>query len=64
MDEKKRILEILEQVETELNDFVTNEIEVKAAVANHTSPIYGNLARFHNEKIGDKFSVKDLFRLI
>ena len=62
MDEKQRILKVMDRVETELNDFVQNEVESKATRANHSNPIYKNLAKFHNEKIGDKFSIKDLFR--
>lgn len=62
MDEKQRILKVIERVETELNEFVQNEIEAKAVRSNHSNPIYNKLAKFHNEKIGEKFSIKDLFR--
>lgn len=62
MDDKQKISKILERVETELNEYVEKEIESKAMRSNHTNPIYRKLATFHNEKIGDKWSIKDLLR--
>lgn len=62
MDEKKRISQVLERIETELNDYVTKEIESRAMRSGHSNPMYRKMATFHNEKIGDKFSIKDLLR--
>jgi hypothetical protein len=58
MDEKPRILKVIDKVETEPKD------EIKPAVShpNQTNPIYKKLAKFCNEKIGNKFSIKDLLR--
>lgn len=64
MDEKKRILKVLERVETELE----SEFKPKVSHPNQTnpmnqsSPIYKNLAKFNNTKIGDKLTIKDLLR--
>lgn len=62
MDEKIRISQVLERIEVELKDYVTKEIEAKATRSGHSNPIYRKMATFHNEKIGDKFSIKDLLR--
>ena len=62
MDEKQRISKVLERVEAELKEYVEKEIESKALRSNHTNPIYRKLATFHNEKIGDKWYIKDLLR--
>lgn len=58
MDENKRILKVVEKTETELKE------EIKPAVShpNHTNPIVKKLAKFCNEKIGEKFSIRDLLR--
>lgn len=58
MDEKKRILRVIDKPETELKE------EIKPAIShpNQTNPIYKKLAKFCNEKIGEKFSIRDLLR--
>lgn len=58
MDEKKPILRVIEREETELKQ------EVKPSISrpNQTNPIYKKLMKFCNEKIGEKFSIKDLLR--
>lgn len=58
MDENKRILKVVEKTETELE----KEVKPKVSHPNQTNPIYKKLAKFCNEKIGEKFSLKDLLR--
>lgn len=58
MDEKKRILKVLDRVEKELKE----EFEPKISYPNQTNPILRKLAKFTNAKIGDKWSIKDLLR--
>lgn len=58
MDEKKRILRVIDKVETELKE----EIKPKISHPNQTNPILNKLAKFTNAKIGDKLSIKDLLR--
>lgn len=58
MDEKKRILKLLDRVETELKE----EFKPKITHPNQTNPIYKNLAKFNNAKIGEKLSIRDLLR--
>jgi len=58
MDEKRRILKVIDKVETELE----KEVQPKVSHPNQTNPIYKKLAKFCNEKIGEKFSIKDLLR--
>lgn len=58
MDEKKRILKVMEKVEAELK----KEFEPKVSHPNQTNPIYRKLMNFKNAKIGDKWSIKDLLR--
>lgn len=62
MDEKKRILRVIEKpkemVEKELNE----KVKPKISHPNQTNPIYKKLMEFHNEKIGDKWSIRDLLR--
>lgn len=57
MDEKKPILRVIER-DTELAE------EVKPTVSrpNQSNPIYKKLVKFCNEKIGEKFSIRDLLR--
>lgn len=57
MDEKKPILRVIEQ-ETELIE----EVKPSISCLNQTNPIYKKLAKFCNEKIGEKFSIRDLLR--
>lgn len=62
MDEKNFIrLRVLERTENTLNETVEEKVAPKFTHPNQTNPIYKNLMKFHNQKIGDKFSVKDLF---
>lgn len=58
MDEKKPILQVIEREETELKQ------ETKPVISNpnQTNPMYKKLIKFCNEKIGEKFSIKDLLR--
>ena len=57
MDENKRILKVVESVETE-----KEEIKPTISHPNQTNPIFKKLAKFCNEKIGEKFSIRDLMR--
>ncbi len=65
MDEKiKRNLKVIDKP-LELEDSAAekkNELEKKAFDAKTTNPIYKNLSKFVNAKIGDKWSIKDLLR--
>lgn len=66
MDEKKRILKVLEKTEQVVDENVEEQVkhssEHKISHPNQTNPIYKNLANFVNAKIGDKWSIKDLLR--
>lgn len=61
MDENKRILRVIEKTQdvTEEQKEVTKP---KFAHPNQTNPIYKKMATFHNEKVGDKWSINDLLR--
>ena len=62
MDEKNFVrLKVLERTEEILNEVVEEKVAPKFTHPSQTNPIYKNLMKFHNSKIGDKFSVKDLF---
>jgi len=61
MDEKKRILRVLDLPE-KTAEIVEEQVEPKISHPHQTNPIYKKLADFHNEKIGDKWSIKDLLR--
>lgn len=61
MDEKKRILKMIEKPEEMKVDEVIEKLP-KISHPNQTNPIYKNMAKFANEKIGEKFSIKDLLR--
>lgn len=56
--DKKPILRVIEREETEL----LQETKPVVSNPNHTNPMYKKLVQFCNEKIGDKFTIKDLFR--
>lgn len=60
MDEKK-LLKVIDRIEAELH-MTEEEISHKIQHDNQTSPIYKKMAMFRNAKIGEKFSIKDLFR--
>ena len=63
MDESKFVkLRILERTEDMLNEAVEQKVTPKFTHPNQTNPIYKNMMKFHNQKVGDKFSVKDLLR--
>lgn len=62
MDEKKRILRVIEKTETTVDETVEKSITPRISYPNQTNPIYKNLAKFVNAKIGDKWSIKDLLR--
>ena len=63
MDEQNILkLRVLERTEQMLDNVVEEQVKPKMVHPNQTNPIYKNLMKFHNSKIGDKFSVKDLLR--
>ena len=67
MDEKTILrLRVLERTEQMLDEAVEEQVKPQIVYPNQTNPlampIYKNLMKFHNSKIGEKFSVKDLFR--
>lgn len=62
MDEKKRILKVLEKPDTEVDKTPQDVVLPKVSHKNQTSPIKSKLMQFCNSKIGDKFSLKDLLR--
>ncbi|HNW26068.1 MAG TPA: hypothetical protein PLG15_04330 [Candidatus Gastranaerophilaceae bacterium] len=62
MDENKILrLRVLERTEETIDEVVEKQLSSGFAYPNQSNPIYKNLAKFHNEPIGKKFSVKDLF---
>lgn len=65
MDEK-RILRVIEKTDEALEAIVEEQVKPAVSYPNQTNPlkkpILKNLAKFHNVKIGDKLSVKDLLR--
>lgn len=66
MDEKIK-LRVIESTDANLDKDIKDEVEVhKISHPNQTNPlnapIYKNLAKFVNAKIGDKWSIKDLLR--
>lgn len=63
MDEKTFLkLRVLERTEEMLNEVVEEQVKPKFSHPNQSNPIYKNLMKFHNSKIGEKFSVRDLLR--
>lgn len=60
MDEKKRKLTVIEKTNEELKE--ETQPKPKISHPNQTNPIYKNLAKFNNAKIGDKLSIKDLLK--
>jgi len=65
MDEKIRKLRVLERTETAQDvteEMVTPKVSHQSLRKGQTNPIYKNLAKFVNEKIGDKLGIKDLLR--
>lgn len=63
MDEKNILkLRVLERTEELIDGLVEEQVTPKFSHPGQSNPIYKNLMKFHNSKIGDKFSVKDLLR--
>ncbi len=64
MDEKKRILRVIEREKEELKQVEETVSKQSSGFAhpNQSNPIKKNLMKFTNSKIGDKFSVNDLLR--
>lgn len=69
MDEKKRILRVIdktEDLENEVREFVVPKVSNPSKSIPHTNPqtnpIYKKLAKFVNAKIGDKWTIQDLLR--
>jgi len=60
MDEKRK-LKVIEKTQ-EVLDVVEEQVKPKISHPNQSNPIYNKLAKFCNEKIGEKFSIKDLLR--
>lgn len=66
MDEKKRILRVLEKTEQMVDQTVEEQVKHSSehgiSHPNQTNPIYKKLMNFKNAKIGDKWSIRDLLR--
>ena len=62
MDENKILkLRVIERTEKMLDEAVEKQAKPRVTHPNQTNPIHKKMLQFHNEKIGEKFSVKDLF---
>lgn len=62
MEENKILrLRVLERTQETIDEVVEKKVHSGFVHPNQTNPIYKNLVKFHNEPIGKKFSVKDLF---
>lgn len=61
MDEKRK-LRVLDRLEEELKQGTEQKVSPKVSHPNQSNPIYNKLAKFTNEKIGQKLSIKDLLR--
>lgn len=61
MDEKQK-LKVIEKNDEVLNNAAEEKVKPKISHPNQTNPIYKNLAKFCNSKIGEKLSLKDLLR--
>ena len=70
MDEKKRILRVIDKTATDIDTKVEELVVPKVSNPNktnpqtnpQTNPIYKKLVQFANAKIGDKWTIKDLLR--
>lgn len=62
MDEKKRILRVIEKTEAVVEETAETTVTPKISHPNQTNPIFKKLAQFTNSKIGDKLSIKDLLK--
>ena len=61
MDEKRK-LKVLDKIDEIVEKQVTSKFVHEISSPGQTNPIYKNLAKFNNSKIGDKWSVKDLLK--
>lgn len=61
MDEKRK-LKVIEKINDVLDTAVEEQVKPRISHPNQTNPIYKNLAKFNNAKIGEKLSVKDLLK--
>lgn len=62
MDEKRK-LRLLDKQETQVvEEQAEANVEHKISHPGQTNPIYKNLAKFSNAKIGDKWTIRDLLR--
>jgi len=55
-------LRVLERTEEMLDGVVEEKAAPKFSYPNQTNPLVRKMVQFQNEKIGDKFSMKDLLR--
>lgn len=66
MDEKRklRLLDKTESqvVEEQAEEKVEHKVSHQSSHSGQTNPIYKNLAKFSNAKIGDKWTIRDLLR--
>lgn len=67
MDEKRKLrlldkTEILDAVEKQVEEKVERKVLHNGSHPGQTNPIYKNLAKFINSKIGDKLSIRDLLK--
>lgn len=67
MDEKKvvnfkHLVKVLDKTQDQLEEKAEEKADSKMKYPNQTNPIYKKLATFCNEKIADKWSIKDLLR--
>lgn len=61
MDEKIK-LKVIEKTDDALDNAAEEQFKPKISHPNQTNPVYKNLAKFCNSKIGEKLSIKDLLR--
>lgn len=62
MDEKRK-LRLIEKTETQvIEEKAERKISHQNSHPGQTNPIYKNLAKFINSKIGDKLSIRDLLK--
>ncbi len=61
MDEKRK-LRVIEKTDEATKEKVKEVSKPKIEHPHQTNPIYKNLAKFNNAKVGDKWSIKDLLR--
>lgn len=59
---EKRKLTVIERTEETVEEKTEQKVAPKISHPGQSNPIYKNLAKFENAKIGDKLTVKDLLR--